>query len=107
NNKVTSFPLDKNKYLATSHCIVEDQRGYFWITTNKGLFQVKKEKLYAYADGKTENVYYQYYDKSYGLLSSEFNGGCYPCGIKLHNKIDFPSYSELVSFNLVHIPLNF
>jgi len=106
NNKVTSFPLDKNKYLATSHCIVEDQRGYFWITTNKGLFQVKKEKLYAYADGKTENVYYQYYDKSYGLLSSEFNGGCYPCGIKLDNNIYFPSFSGIVSFNPLQIPLN-
>ena len=106
NGKTVSFPLDKNKYLATSHCIVEDQNGYFWITTNKGLFQVKKENLYAYANGKAENVYYRYYDKSYGLLSSEFNGGCYPCGLKIDNEIYFPSFSGIVSFNPSQMPIN-
>lgn len=98
--KVTSFPLDKNKYLATSHCIVEDKNGYFWITTNKGIFQVQKKTLLDYADKKTTEVYYQYYDKRYGFHGNEFNGGGYPCGVILENgDVYFPSLTGIVAFS--------
>ena len=102
---VFSFPMDRNGYLATSHCILEDTKGYFWISTNKGLFQVAKKSLYEYAAHKIGNVYYQYYDKSAGFYTNEFNGGCYPCAIKQSNDVfSFPSLMGILSFdpNSVH-----
>ncbi|AWI24431.1 sensor histidine kinase [Flavobacterium pallidum] len=100
NNKIYRFPTDKNGYLNASHCILEDHKGFFWISTNKGLFQVKRKSLLDYASSKMHAVYYQYYDKSFGFLTNEFNGGCQPCGTRLANgNFLFPSLNGVVVFN--------
>lgn len=99
-NILTIFPPDKNEYLLTSHCIVEDKKGFFWITTNRGLFQVKLSDLYNYVKGKNNKVYYYYYDKGEGFNNNEFNGGCQPCGVYIDQKTIFlPSIEGVVNFN--------
>ena len=104
--KTTHFPIDKNRYLLSSHCMIEDQNGYLWITTNKGLFQVSKKNLFEYSEQKTKHVYYQYYDKSDGFYTNEFNGGCQPCGLRLeNNSISFPSMRGIVLFSPEKIKL--
>ena len=107
-NKLIRFPLDQNKYMAPSHCIVEDHNGFFWVTTNKGLFRMKKSDLVRYANLKlanqqfkaeNEELFYQYYDKSDGLLINEFNGGCQPCAVRLASGyVSLPSLKGLVWF---------
>ena len=98
--KTTSFPVDKNRYLLSAHCIVEDRNGFFWISTNKGLFQVLKKNLVDYSLGRASSIYYQYYDKSDGFATNEFNGGCQPCGLLLGNSlIAFPSMKGYVLFD--------
>ena len=97
---ITKFPIDQNKYLLSSHCIIDDTKGYFWISTNKGLFQVSKKNLTDYAAKKINSVYYQYYNKSEGFATNEFNGGCQPAGLFLKNGyITFPSMNGIVLFN--------
>lgn len=96
--KLTQFPLDKKQYLSGPHCIVEDRNGFFWMTTNKGLFQVRKADLLAYAD-KPFELYYHYYSKIDGFNTNEFNGGCQPCGLRTPEGIvSFPSFNGLVWF---------
>ncbi|WP_291083976.1 sensor histidine kinase [Flavobacterium sp. BFFFF1] len=98
--QVCTFPKDKNNFLTSAHCIVEDSKGFFWITTNKGLFQVKKQRLLDFAANKLKALYYHYYDKSFGFLSNEFNGGCQPCAAQLPNgNIYLPSLMGVVVFN--------
>ena len=100
NSKVYSFPKDNNNYLYSSHCIIEDKKGFFWITTNKGLFQVTKKSLLNYTKDKTRKIYYYYYNKGDGFMTNEFNGGCQPCGNYLKNgQISFPSMNGIVFFN--------
>lgn len=100
NNRLTSFPQDREKYLSAVHCLVEGERGNCWITTNKGLFQASKKDLLAYADGEQSYVYYQYYGKDKGFNTNEFNGGCQPCAVTWPNgDISFPSLDGLVVFN--------
>ena len=95
--KVVHFPFDDNKFLVSAHCIIMDKNNFFWIPTNKGLFQVSKQSLLDYANNKNEKIYYHYYNKSNGFATNEFNGGCRPCGIELsNNKISFPSMSGIV-----------
>lgn len=97
--KAVPFPLDEDRFLATAHCIIEDGKGFFWITTNRGLFQVPKQQLVDYADRKRNLVYYLFYDKSNGFGSNEFNGGCYPCAVTLSDgTVSLPSINGLVWF---------
>ncbi|MGS2741564.1 ligand-binding sensor domain-containing protein [Sinomicrobium sp. M5D2P17] len=100
NGVLTGFPPDRKGYMLSSHCIVEDNEGYLWISTGKGLFQASKKKMLDYASGKMKQVYYHYYDKSSGFLSNEFTGGCEPCGIKLKNgHMALPSLNGIVIFD--------
>ncbi|MRG43729.1 hypothetical protein GFS24_01320 [Chitinophaga sp. SYP-B3965] len=99
-NRITALPLDKLKYLAFTHCIIGDAYGYFWITTNKGLFKASRKDLLAYADWKQDLVYYFYYGKNQGFYTNEFNGGCQPCALKLSNgDISLPSLDGIVRFS--------
>ena len=99
-NALLSFPKDKNNYLNSSHCIVEDKNGFFWIPTNKGLFQVSRSTLLKYSKSKRGPIYYHQYNKEDGFLTNEFNGGCDPCGNFLkNNEIVFPSMNGFVFFN--------
>lgn len=94
------FPLDNDRFMSAAHCIVEDRKGYFWITTNKGLFQASKEDLLAYADHRREDVFYLYYSKNSGFNTNEFNGGGQPGGLLLADgHIILPTLKGLVWFN--------
>jgi len=98
NGKLTRFPLDRRGYLANAHCIVEDQNGFLWIPTNRGLFQVLKKDLRDYAD-KPSELYYHHYSKNDGLNSNEFNGGCQPCAVRMPSGVvSLPSMNGLVWF---------
>lgn len=98
--KLTHFPVDRNQFLLTVHCIIEDDQGYCWLPTNKGLFQALKKDLLAYAEDNRRPVFYLYYTKEYGFGTNEFNGGCQPCALRLKNGyLSLPSLNGLVWFN--------
>ena len=98
-NILHSFPLDKNGYLATSHFFMEDKKGFFWIPTNKGLFQVKKEALLAFTKNTKQKIYYHYYNKESGFLTNEFNGGSSPFATNLGSQFFLPSINGMVTFD--------
>lgn len=98
NGKLAHFPLDRKGYLANSHCIVEDDNGFLWITTNRGLFQILKKDLLNYTT-KPSELYYHHYSKTDGFNSNEFNGGCEPCALRLPSGVvSLPSLNGLVWF---------
>ncbi len=98
--QLTKMPLDQNQYLNNAHCILEDSNGYFWISSNKGLFQASINDLLAFSEGKADNVFYLYYTKMFGFNTNEFNGGCQPCAtIQNDGTFTFPSLIGSVQFN--------
>lgn len=118
-NQVTSFPLDERGFLASSHHAIDDGKGFLWIPTNRGLFQMKVSDLLRYADrqrvraaeGDTNaltraeaGLFYAYHNMTEGFATNEFNGGCSSCGVKLANGyISLPSIDGLVWFKPEHI----
>ena len=95
------LPLDPKKYLATAHTFLEDDLGFFWISTNHGLFKIRKEDLDQAARGNTSSYFIYYYDKSYGFNTNEFNGGCNPAALKdREGNFYFPSLNGIVCFNI-------
>ena len=99
NNKFYKLPVDNNSYLTSAHCINEDSKGHFWISTNKGLIEVDKKSLLKHIKDKS-SIYYHHYDTKNGFLTNEFNGGCVPCTSKLDNGyFVYPSLNGLVAFH--------
>ena len=97
--KLYRFPLDKNKYLATTHYFMEDHKGFLWIPTNKGLFQVKKDVLLASIKNPQQPIYYHYYNKESGFLTNEFNGGSLPYSSQIGSRFFLPSMNGMVTFD--------
>ena len=69
------MPMDKNEFLITAHCFLEDKQDNIWIPCNKGLFKVPKADIDAWFDRASSLLYYYYYGRRDGLLTNEFNGG--------------------------------
>jgi signal transduction histidine kinase len=93
------MPTDPAGNLSTVHSFMEDDRGFFWLPTNKGLYRVSKRELDLYAAGKIDNVFFYYFDKSSGFASNEFNGACSPCGVVLHDgHFSLPSLDGFIQF---------
>jgi signal transduction histidine kinase len=98
-DSLMAMPLDAKKHLRFTHTFLPDSSGFLWISTNKGLFKVRESDLLAYADQKTDYVYYHYFDKTYGFYTNEFNGGGMNSGL-ITRKGDFyfASMQGLVQF---------
>ncbi len=100
NGLVKKMPLDKNQYLLFTHCFMEDDRGFCWISTNRGLFKVLIADLIHAFDHNDPQVYYHYFGRNDGMDMTEMNGGCVPCGLSLKNKtISFPTMEGLLWVN--------
>jgi AraC family transcriptional regulator, chitin signaling transcriptional activator len=97
NMKLVKMPNDKNGYLASAHSILEDKYGFFWISSNNGLFKVLKKELLQYAENKKALVTYYRFTKKDGLLTNEFNNSS---GRILENgEFVFPSMNGFVFFD--------
>ncbi|RQO31677.1 hypothetical protein DBR32_06940 [Taibaiella sp. KBW10] len=97
--EVITFPKDQKKILNSVHAIVADRNGFFWLSTNGGIFQVWKQDLYDYADGKLKNVFYLKYEQGEGFNSNEFNGGGREMAVQLRNGFStFASINGIVFF---------
>jgi signal transduction histidine kinase len=98
--KTKALPLDKNKYLLFTHCFVQDDSGYCWISTNRGLFKARITELVEAFHNDEQQVYYYYYGKNDGMDMTELNGGCVPCAlVKKDKTISFPTMDGLLWVN--------
>jgi len=94
------LPLDPEKNLSTVHTFLEDDKGFFWISTNHGLFKIRKRDLDSASGTDSKGLFYYYFDKSYGFNTNEFNGGCHPAALKgKDGNFFFPSLNGIVYFN--------
>lgn len=95
-----ALPVDPQNYLSTPHAFLEDDLGFFWITTNHGIFRIRKKDLDGFTTGREDSLYYYYIDKSSGFNTNEFNGGCNPASqTDDDGNFYFPSLDGIVYFN--------
>lgn len=94
------MPLDINQYLKYAHCFIKDEKGFCWISTNNGLFKIKMEDMIEAYEKNLPQIYYHYFGNDDGMETTEMNGGCTPCAIRLKNgNFSFPTMDGLVSLN--------
>ncbi len=86
--------------------MLEDNSGFFWITSNRGLFRISKNELNRFADGKSNRLEYVAYGNEDGLPSSDFNGGFQLAGLKAEGKLYFANPRGIVVIDPEHMPRN-
>ncbi|HKX84622.1 MAG TPA: diguanylate cyclase, partial [Pyrinomonadaceae bacterium] len=62
--------------------IEEDERGFFWISSNRGIYRVSRKELNDLAEGTIAKVNSVGYGKEDGMLSTECNGGRQPASLR-------------------------
>lgn len=102
--KLIKMPNDRSNNLMSAHYILEDRQGFYWISSNNGLFKVPKKQLLQYAQDRKSPVYYYRFTKRDGFLTNEFNGSSQPNAYALENgDFVFPSMDGFVFFNPDHV----
>lgn len=61
--------------------ILESQ-GYFWISSNSGIYRVRRSELVDVEEGRRPRIVTVAYGRADGMLSVECNGGLWPAGAK-------------------------
>ena len=94
------MPVDKNNFLLHTHCFLLDDKGYCWLSTNRGLFKAQLADMLNAYEKNNAFIYYHYFGKNDGMDITELNGGCSPCALQLNtNTISFPSMDGLLWTN--------
>lgn len=66
----------------TIHHILADDRGNFWMSSNQGIFMLRKSQYDDYFLGAADKVHCEFYNESDGMKSRECNGLGSPAGCR-------------------------
>ena len=87
--------------------MLEDDFGWCWMSSNRGLYRVRKQELNDFAEGKTNLINCLAYNKSDGMPSTECNGGRWPAGIKTRDgKLWFPTMEGVAIIDPANVKAN-
>ncbi len=89
-------------------CHIEDDgHGYLWMSTHRGIVRVAKRELNRGADGESETVPSETFDKNDGLPTLEYSGGLQAAGCQSGDgRLWFTSNQGLVCVDPAALPLN-
>lgn len=104
--KITAYTTTQGLFDDTIHQVMEDAHGNLWMSCNKGVFEVSKQDLNDFADGKIRSVRSIPYGRGDGMVSKECNTG-QPAGWKTRDgKLWFPTTAGIVSIDPNNIRVN-
>lgn len=87
--------------------IIEDERGWFWMSSNIGIYRVERKSLDDVADGRARLVTAVLYGRRDGMLNPECNGGNQSSGMRAKDgRIWFPTQAGVAVFDPATIPVN-
>ncbi|MBZ5506866.1 MAG: response regulator [Acidobacteriia bacterium] len=105
--KFASITMKQGLFDDTTWSLLEDDLGYFWMSSNRGIFRVKKSDLIDVAEGKAAKVVSQSYGVADGMESAECNGGTQYSGWKTRDgKLLFACLKSVVVVDPKNLPLN-
>lgn len=105
--KFTNYSMKEGLFDNGVFQILEDDYGWFWMSSNRGIYRVRKQELLDYAEGRIKSVTSLSYNKSDGMGSSECNGGRWPAGAKTRDgKLWFPTMRGVAMIDPSNVKAN-
>jgi len=103
-NKLTSVNGLPSNIIST---ILEDRKGQFWLTTDKGILLTQQEELDKVFDGKKKTLSFRHYSVSNGLASNEcVKSSQYAALIRKDHSLWFATVNGLAMINPDNIFFN-
>ncbi len=100
NETIKSITTDDGLFDDPVFSILEDRKGNFWMSCNKGIYYTNKSELNDFCDAALESVTTSSFGKNDGMRSSECNGTSQPAGYKDNRgNLWFPTIKGLVTIN--------
>ena len=88
------------------HQILDDGMGRLWMSSNRGIFWVRRADLMAFADGRAPRIRSTAYTERDGMRNREANGGFQPAGVlDVAGRLWFATQEGVVSIDPSTIPL--
>lgn len=95
--RIAHIGVQDGLYDGVIHQILEDDAGRFWMSTNRGIFWVRRAELLAFAEGRAARVHSTHYTERDGMRNREANGGSQPAGIRARDgRLWFPTQDGVV-----------
>ncbi|HEY6290806.1 MAG TPA: histidine kinase dimerization/phospho-acceptor domain-containing protein [Terriglobia bacterium] len=105
--RITSYSVDQGLFDITVGTILEDDSGYLWMTSDNGIFRVRKQELNDYAEGRARSIHSVSYGTADGLRSWEISYGVTGAGSKGQDGwLWFPTMAGLAAIDPNDIPRN-
>ncbi len=100
NGKLTAYTTRTGLFSNGVFAILEDARGSFWLSSNRGISRVSRRDLNAVAEGHRARVIAVAYGPNDGMLTAECNGGFQPAGLRTSDgRLWFPTQEGIVSID--------
>lgn len=105
--RFTNYSTEQGLFNNGVFTILEDARGYFWMSCNKGLYRASRQQLEDFADGKIRSITSTSYGKADGMRNPECNTGRTPAGLKTRDgKLWFPTQDGVAVVDPDAVPFN-
>lgn len=98
-DRIFKIPIDSQNLLSSVHGVLLDRFDRLWISSNKGIFTIDKNKILKSKNKSKKFLKYSRYTTFDGLPGNEFNGGCYPSAFEYKGDFYFPSMNGLIHFD--------
>ena len=107
NGKFTPFTRKDGLFDDVQYAILEDGRGYLWMSCSRGIFRVRRQDLEEFAEGTRDSVTSVSFGRADGMRSSECSGFTQPAGWKSRDgRLWFPTVDGAVVIDPDRIKTN-
>lgn len=104
--QLTRYGIRDGLFSNSAFQILEDAHGNLWMSSNWGIYRVRKQDLNEYAN-KQKTIASVAYGKIDGMLNAECNGGFSPAGIRTRDgKLWFPTQNGVAVIDPESVPYN-
>ncbi|HSR96197.1 MAG TPA: two-component regulator propeller domain-containing protein, partial [Kofleriaceae bacterium] len=84
--------------------VLDDGRGYFWMSSNRGIWKVAREQLEERAAGKRQTIEFVLYGEADGMPDRECDGSMDPAGWKSRDgRLWFPTVKGVAVIDPAHL----
>ncbi|MCI0415763.1 histidine kinase [bacterium] len=105
--RFTAFTVKEGLFDDTVFQVLEDIRGNFWMSCNKGIFSAPKKEFESRFKGSFEDIHSTLYAKAEGMRSTESMASVFPSAIKTRDgKLWFSTTGGLVMIQPETIQFN-